>query len=88
VFTKAATHVIERINCYRFRVYFELVICKCCCVIDQRNVQTHETQELAGFQRSELIPCNSGKYNSYLQLVANDNWQTMFYYAVSFYIYM
>jgi len=34
-------------------------------------VQTHETQELAGFQRSE--PCNSGKYNSYLQLVANDN---------------
>ncbi|XP_011069322.1 PREDICTED: tachykinin-like peptides receptor 86C [Acromyrmex echinatior] len=64
----------------RFRVYFELVICKCCCVIDRRNVQTHETQELAGCQRSELIPCNSSRFKStsvrWRQSVAESQIQT------------
>ncbi|XP_025075035.1 tachykinin-like peptides receptor 86C [Pogonomyrmex barbatus] len=67
-------------NCYRFRVYFELVICKCCCMIDRTNVQTHEIQELAGFQRSDLIPCNSGRFKStsvrWRQSVAESQVQT------------
>lgn len=50
------------IACFRFRVYFELVICKCCCVTGRTDVRSRETQELAGFHRSELMPCNSGEY--------------------------
>ncbi|EFN65593.1 Tachykinin-like peptides receptor 86C [Camponotus floridanus] len=48
----------------RFRVYFDLVICKCCCVVDRTNVRRRETQELTGLQRSELVPCNSGRFKS------------------------
>ncbi|XP_012230891.1 tachykinin-like peptides receptor 86C [Linepithema humile] len=48
----------------RFRVYFELVICKCYCLTSRTNVRRHEAQELAGFQRSELVPCNSARFRS------------------------
>ncbi|XP_011153764.1 tachykinin-like peptides receptor 86C isoform X2 [Harpegnathos saltator] len=46
----------------RFRVYFKLVICKCCRAIGRKNTQSHEMQELTGFQRS--VACNSGRYRS------------------------
>jgi len=49
-----------RVDCFRFRVYFDLVICRCCCMTSQTNVRSCETQELAGLHRSE--PCNSGAY--------------------------
>ncbi|KAM0728524.1 Tachykinin-like peptides receptor 86C [Formica fusca] len=48
----------------RFRVYFDLVICKCCCVMDRTNVRRRQTQELTGFQRSDILACNSGRFKS------------------------
>ncbi|XP_014473500.1 PREDICTED: tachykinin-like peptides receptor 86C [Dinoponera quadriceps] len=46
----------------RFRVYFQLVICKCCRAIGHTNARSREMQELTGFQRS--VACNSGRYKS------------------------
>ncbi|XP_026825861.1 tachykinin-like peptides receptor 86C isoform X2 [Ooceraea biroi] len=64
----------------RFRVYFELVICKCCCMTGQTDVRNRETQELAALQRSELAPCNSGRFRStsirWRQSVAESQVQT------------
>ncbi|XP_029666919.1 tachykinin-like peptides receptor 86C isoform X3 [Formica exsecta] len=48
----------------RFRVYFDLVICKCCCVMDRTNVRRRQTQELTGFQRSDILAYNSGRFKS------------------------
>ncbi|XP_070161072.1 tachykinin-like peptides receptor 86C isoform X2 [Polyergus mexicanus] len=48
----------------RFRVYFDLVICKCCCVMDRTNVRRHQMQELTGFPRSDMLACSSGRFKS------------------------
>ncbi|XP_020296166.1 tachykinin-like peptides receptor 86C [Pseudomyrmex gracilis] len=48
----------------RFRVYFELIICKCYCVMGRTNVRRGEMQELATLQRSGLAVCNSGRCKS------------------------
>lgn len=51
-------------NCFRFRVYFQLVICKCCRAIGRTNARNREMQDLTGLQRS--VACNSGEYSSFL----------------------
>lgn len=55
---------VSAFNCSRFRVYFQLVICKCCRAIGRTNARSREMQELTGFQRS--VACNSGEYSSFL----------------------
>ncbi|XP_033324548.1 tachykinin-like peptides receptor 86C [Megalopta genalis] len=46
----------------RFRIYFQLIICKCCCPMIQRNLEDRHTQQLVECQRSEVIPCNSRRF--------------------------
>ncbi|XP_078047006.1 tachykinin-like peptides receptor 86C isoform X2 [Augochlora pura] len=46
----------------RFRIYFQLIICKCCCPMIPRNLEDRHTQQLVECQRSEVIPCNSRRF--------------------------
>ncbi|KAG7187568.1 hypothetical protein KM043_016639 [Ampulex compressa] len=48
----------------RFRVYFQLIICKCCCMLGRTNVRSRQMQELVEVQRSDMMPCNSGRFKS------------------------
>ncbi|XP_051171327.1 tachykinin-like peptides receptor 86C isoform X2 [Leptopilina boulardi] len=49
---------------YMFRLYFQQIICRCCCVIGRSNLRTRQMHELAGFQRSGILPSHSGHMRS------------------------
>ncbi|XP_066603319.1 tachykinin-like peptides receptor 86C isoform X2 [Prorops nasuta] len=49
----------------RFRVYFQLIICRCCCAMGRENVRSRQMQELAALQRSDLVRCHSGKFERF-----------------------
>ncbi|XP_031849865.1 tachykinin-like peptides receptor 86C [Nomia melanderi] len=42
-----------------FRVYFQLIICKCCYSMNQRNTNSHRKQQLVKCQQSDVIRCGS-----------------------------
>ncbi|XP_043480938.1 tachykinin-like peptides receptor 86C isoform X2 [Leptopilina heterotoma] len=48
----------------RFRLYFQQIICRCCCVIGRSNLRSRQMHELAGFQRSGILPSHSGHVKS------------------------
>ncbi|XP_076288898.1 tachykinin-like peptides receptor 86C [Lasioglossum baleicum] len=48
----------------RFRMYFQRVLCKFCCLINQRNIGNQHTQQFVDCPRSEIIRCNSRRCKS------------------------
>ncbi|XP_043672319.1 tachykinin-like peptides receptor 86C isoform X1 [Vespula pensylvanica] len=45
----------------RFRVYFQLIICKCCCALDRTNVNSPQMREFIELHRSDQERCRCGK---------------------------
>ncbi|KAK2586527.1 hypothetical protein KPH14_011419 [Odynerus spinipes] len=48
----------------RFRVYFQLIICKCCCALDRTNVNGPQMQEFVELHRSDHGRCHCGRLKS------------------------
>ncbi|XP_043273113.1 tachykinin-like peptides receptor 86C isoform X2 [Venturia canescens] len=46
----------------RFRVYFQQIICKCCCMMGRSNMRSRQMQEMAALQRSDIA--HSGRMKS------------------------
>ncbi|XP_035731002.1 tachykinin-like peptides receptor 86C [Vespa mandarinia] len=45
----------------RFRVYFQLIICKCCCALDRTNVNSPQMREFIELHRSDQERCRCGR---------------------------
>ncbi|KAF7995563.1 hypothetical protein HCN44_006670 [Aphidius gifuensis] len=48
----------------RFRLYFQQIICRFCCMIRRQDTVSRQMHELTGFHRSEIGRSNSGRMKS------------------------
>ncbi|XP_034943152.1 tachykinin-like peptides receptor 86C isoform X3 [Chelonus insularis] len=48
----------------RFRMYFQQIICRCCCIMSRTNSSNYQMQEIAGLRHSDTAPSQSDRFKS------------------------